>query len=105
MRTETKDHAGYDRTHHALTYASPSCSTSLHELRDTYRMTVNTQHSQRGTPGADSVKVKAAITWVGAADGVSAEVPQRPLLTTACSPTCNPTRAAKTCLKPSTPTA
>jgi glutaminyl-tRNA synthetase len=27
-----------------------------------------------GTPGADSVKAKAAITWVGAADGVQAEV-------------------------------
>ena len=25
-------------------------------------------------PGADSVKVKAAITWVGVADGVNAEV-------------------------------
>jgi glutaminyl-tRNA synthetase len=37
-------------------------------------MTVNTQRSQRSTPGADSVKAKATITWVGAADGVSAEV-------------------------------
>ena len=27
-----------------------------------------------GTPGADSVKAKAAITWVGVADGVAAEV-------------------------------
>ncbi|CUB00367.1 tRNA synthetases class I (E and Q), anti-codon binding domain [Thiomonas bhubaneswarensis] len=46
----------------------------LHELRDTYRMTVNTQGSQRNNSGADSVKPKATITWVGAADGVSAEV-------------------------------
>ncbi|WP_298013014.1 glutamine--tRNA ligase/YqeY domain fusion protein [uncultured Aquabacterium sp.] len=30
--------------------------------------------TKSGTPGADSVKVKAAITWVGAADGVEAEV-------------------------------
>jgi len=30
--------------------------------------------TKSGTPGADSVKAKAAITWVGAADGVSAEV-------------------------------
>jgi glutaminyl-tRNA synthetase len=30
--------------------------------------------TKSGTPGADSVKVKAAITWVGAADGVAAEV-------------------------------
>ncbi|EPD37471.1 MULTISPECIES: glutamine--tRNA ligase/YqeY domain fusion protein [Delftia] len=30
--------------------------------------------TKSGTPGADSVKVKAAITWVGAADGVQAEV-------------------------------
>ena len=30
--------------------------------------------TKSGTPGADSVKVKAAITWVGVADGVSAEV-------------------------------
>jgi len=30
--------------------------------------------TKSGTPGADSVKVKAAITWVGAADGISAEV-------------------------------
>ncbi|MDT0137867.1 glutamine--tRNA ligase/YqeY domain fusion protein [Acidovorax sp. PRC11] len=30
--------------------------------------------TKSGTPGADSVKVKAAITWVGAADGVPAEV-------------------------------
>ena len=37
-------------------------------------MTVNTLRSQRSTPGTDSVKAKAAITWVGAADGVSAEV-------------------------------
>ena len=28
----------------------------------------------RRHPGADSVKAKAAITWVGNADGVSAEV-------------------------------
>jgi glutaminyl-tRNA synthetase len=28
----------------------------------------------RGTPGADSVKAKAAITWVGVADGVPAKV-------------------------------
>jgi len=27
-----------------------------------------------GTPGADSVKAKAAITWVSVADGVKAEV-------------------------------
>jgi glutaminyl-tRNA synthetase len=31
-------------------------------------------NTKSGTPGADSVKAKAAITWVGAADGVSAEV-------------------------------
>ena len=37
-------------------------------------MTVNTHRSQRDTPGADSVKAKAAINWVCAADGVSAEV-------------------------------
>jgi glutaminyl-tRNA synthetase len=30
--------------------------------------------TKSGTPGANSVKVKAAITWVGAADGLSAEV-------------------------------
>ena len=30
--------------------------------------------TKSGTPGADTVKVKAAITWVGNADGVSAEV-------------------------------
>ena len=30
--------------------------------------------TKSGTPGADSVKVKADITWVGAADGVQAEV-------------------------------
>lgn len=30
--------------------------------------------TKSGTPGADSVKVKAAITWVGQADGVEAEV-------------------------------
>ncbi|MBL8389467.1 MAG: glutamine--tRNA ligase/YqeY domain fusion protein [Hydrogenophaga sp.] len=30
--------------------------------------------TKSGTPGADSVKAKAAITWVGAASGVSAEV-------------------------------
>jgi len=30
--------------------------------------------TKSGTPGADSVKVKAAITWVGAADGLPAEV-------------------------------
>ena len=30
--------------------------------------------TKSGTPGADSVKVKGAITWVGVADGVSAEV-------------------------------
>lgn len=37
-------------------------------------MTANTLRSQLDTPGADSVKAKAAITWVGAAGGVSAEV-------------------------------
>jgi len=30
--------------------------------------------TKSGTPGADSVKVKAVITWVGVADGVKAEV-------------------------------
>jgi len=30
--------------------------------------------TKSGTPGADSVKAKAAITWVGVADGVEAEV-------------------------------
>ncbi len=30
--------------------------------------------TKSGTPGADSVKVKAAITWVGAQDGIAAEV-------------------------------
>ncbi len=30
--------------------------------------------TKSGTPGADSVKVKAAITWVGVQDGVQAEV-------------------------------
>ena len=30
--------------------------------------------TKSGTPGADTVKVKAAITWVGVADGVPAEV-------------------------------
>ncbi|MEO6853820.1 MAG: glutamate--tRNA ligase family protein, partial [Rhodoferax sp.] len=30
--------------------------------------------TKSGTPGADSVKVKAAITWVGVANGISAEV-------------------------------
>jgi len=30
--------------------------------------------TKSGTPGADSVKVKGVITWVGAADGVPAEV-------------------------------
>ena len=31
-------------------------------------------NTKSGTPGADSVKAKAAITWVGVADGVPAEV-------------------------------
>lgn len=30
--------------------------------------------TQSGTPGADSVNAKTAITWVGVADGVQAEV-------------------------------
>ncbi|WCM86527.1 glutamine--tRNA ligase/YqeY domain fusion protein [Acidovorax sp. NCPPB 3576] len=30
--------------------------------------------TKSGTPGADTVKVKAAITWVGVADGVQAQV-------------------------------
>jgi glutaminyl-tRNA synthetase len=30
--------------------------------------------TKSGTPGSDSVKAKAAITWVGVADGISAEV-------------------------------
>jgi glutaminyl-tRNA synthetase len=30
--------------------------------------------TKSGTPGSDSVKVKAAITWVGVANGISAEV-------------------------------
>jgi glutaminyl-tRNA synthetase len=30
--------------------------------------------TKSGTPGADSVKAKAAITWVGVSDGVQAEV-------------------------------
>ncbi len=30
--------------------------------------------TKSGTPGADLVKVKAAITWVGVADGVAAEI-------------------------------
>ena len=30
--------------------------------------------TKSGTPGSDAVKVKAAITWVGVADGVQAEV-------------------------------
>ena len=30
--------------------------------------------TKSGTPGADSVKAKAAITWVGVADGVEAEI-------------------------------
>ena len=30
--------------------------------------------TKSGTPGSDTVKVKAAITWVGAADGLPAEV-------------------------------
>ena len=30
--------------------------------------------TKSGTPGSDSVKVKAAITWVGVSDGVQAEV-------------------------------
>ena len=30
--------------------------------------------TKSGTPGSETVKVKAAITWVGAADGVKAEV-------------------------------
>ncbi len=30
--------------------------------------------TKSGTPGADTVKVKAAITWVGVSDGVAAEV-------------------------------
>jgi len=30
--------------------------------------------TKSGTPGADSVKAKAAITWVGVQDGVQAEV-------------------------------
>jgi glutaminyl-tRNA synthetase len=30
--------------------------------------------TKSGTPGADSVKVKGVITWVGAHDGVAAEV-------------------------------
>ena len=31
-------------------------------------------NTKSGTPGADSVKAKAAITWVGVSDGVKAEV-------------------------------
>ncbi len=31
-------------------------------------------NTKSGTPGSDSVKVKAAITWVGVSDGVQAEV-------------------------------
>jgi len=31
-------------------------------------------NTKSGTPGADSVKAKAAITWVGAADGIPAQV-------------------------------
>ncbi len=31
-------------------------------------------NTKSGTPGADSVKAKAAITWVGVADGIQAEV-------------------------------
>jgi glutaminyl-tRNA synthetase len=31
-------------------------------------------NTKSGTSGADSVKAKAAITWVGVADGVQAEV-------------------------------
>ena len=30
--------------------------------------------TKSGTPGADSVKAKAAITWVGVADGIAAEI-------------------------------
>lgn len=30
--------------------------------------------TKSGTPGADSVKAKAAITWVGVADGIQAEI-------------------------------
>jgi glutaminyl-tRNA synthetase len=30
--------------------------------------------TKSGTPGADSVKVKGVITWVGVSEGVSAEV-------------------------------
>jgi glutaminyl-tRNA synthetase len=30
--------------------------------------------TKSGTPGADAIKVKAVITWVGVADGVKAEV-------------------------------
>jgi glutaminyl-tRNA synthetase len=30
--------------------------------------------TKSGTPGSDSVKVKGVITWVGASDGVQAEV-------------------------------
>lgn len=37
-------------------------------------MTVNTQRLQHNNASADSFKAKAAIPWVGAADGVSAEV-------------------------------
>ena len=48
-----------------------------------------------GTPGADSVKAKAAITWVAVADGVKAEV----RLTTACSAKRTLMRLAKTFCK------
>ena len=35
------------------------------------------QAPDRHTAGADRVKAKAAITWVGAAEGLRTEVPQR----------------------------
>jgi glutaminyl-tRNA synthetase len=48
--------------------------------------------TKSGTPGADSVKVKAAITWVGVADGVQ---PPKCACTTACSLDAQPDAGGK----------
>ncbi len=55
--------------------------------------------TKSGTPGADSVKVKAAITWVGVADGVAAEVRLYDRLFTEAHPDAGG-RDFKACLNP-----
>ena len=63
------------------TAASPRCSRGV--VPDT----------KSGTPGADAVKVKGTITWVGVHDALPAD---RAASTTACSPSRSPTPAGAT---------